>query len=100
MRDWWEKRELDRRLAGELASAYENYRLASFKMNEIAAAAPPPAPGPEPGSAVQQAGIARTMAYDQYIAVLERWKHFVIHGALPQEHEASAGARSKQCSTK
>jgi hypothetical protein len=95
MRDWWQKRELDRELAVELGSAYEKFRLVSFRVNELAGILPMRAP-PDSSARLQEATAARALAYAEYVSLLERWKHFVIHGTLPEESEPPCDSRSRE----
>jgi hypothetical protein len=95
MRDWWQNRELDRQLAVELGSAYEKFRLASLRLHEITEVRPMSAT-PDLSARVQEASAARALAYAEYVGLLERWRHFVIHGRLPEESAADSDPKPKQ----
>jgi hypothetical protein len=80
MLDWWEKRELERKLAQELMAAEAKFRQANLRLMMLVDDASAAIPAPDSTLLIKQAGDTSKAAFDEWQAALERWKRFVING--------------------
>jgi hypothetical protein len=82
---WWEKRELEQRLAGEMSSAYEVLRLAQLSLSDAIAAASQGVQPPDSNLNFRQALSLVQTANETYLAAMKRGKDFVTHGVQPSK---------------
>ena len=85
MLDWWQKREVERKLAQELNYAQEEFRLANLALRDLTGFSQSGIPAPDSNLPIEQADRACLHAYDQWKAALDRWTNFVKYGTLPND---------------
>ncbi|HUJ48953.1 MAG TPA: hypothetical protein VLW25_02115 [Bryobacteraceae bacterium] len=85
MLDWWEKREVERKLAQELSYAQEKFRQANVTLRDLTGFSPSGIPAPDSNLPIEQAHRTCVHARDQWIAALDRWTNFVKYGTIPED---------------
>ena len=82
---WWEKREIQQRLASELITARELNRLAQSRASVAMHEATAGMVAPDSNHAVKRAVKEAQDALADYVRALENWKNFMIHGVVPPQ---------------
>ena len=80
MLDRWQKRQVEQKLARELAEAREDLRLAHQKPQEIVDSGVPPS---DSLSLFHRARARLVAARIRHKIALDRWVDFVIYGKIP-----------------
>jgi len=92
MTDWWQKREIDRKLTRELHVSQEAYRMATIKVRDMIAEVEAGILVADGNLALQQAYRARTDAFAVWKTALGRWTDFVKSGAIPEDLKSDGAA--------
>jgi hypothetical protein len=85
MLDWWQKREVERKLAQELNDAQEQFRQANLALRDLTSFCPSGIPAPDSNFRLEQVRRGRVHAYDEWKVALDRWTNFVKYGTVPEE---------------